>query len=141
MAKNTETNDIGNRLKELREVLQLSRTEIAKKLGIVASTYARYEGGGSIPLFATFTKLASLYDVSLDWLMMGRGEMFHKEESPVDLQLNRNPNKTQLLEMITQMNRSPFLQHKVLTVFYQFKLDYKEPPEPQAGEDEPGSEE
>jgi transcriptional regulator with XRE-family HTH domain len=62
----------GNRLKELRESLQLSVDEFAKALGIHRSSLYRYEGTNKsepreIPIGLAI-KISEIYGVSLDWL-------------------------------------------------------------------------
>jgi len=58
-------------LKVLRKRERMTQAEIALKLGVDRSTYAKYENGQSEPNFETIQKLASLYNVSVDFLIGG----------------------------------------------------------------------
>ncbi len=59
---------IYHRLKDLREDLDKTQSEIAEHLGMKYQQYARYESGErEIPLHH-FIALAKYYEVSLDYL-------------------------------------------------------------------------
>ncbi|MED4866146.1 helix-turn-helix domain-containing protein [Heyndrickxia faecalis] len=61
----------GDRLKKLRDKRNLSQQQLADALNINRSTYARYELGQTQPDFDTLKKIASFYDVSIDYLIKG----------------------------------------------------------------------
>lgn len=67
----------GERLKKLRESKKLSQQQLAEKLNINRSTYARYELGQTQPDFETLEKLADFFEVSTDYLL-GREETYKK---------------------------------------------------------------
>lgn len=60
------------RIKETREEIGLTQTQVAATLEISQSAYAKYERGTVEPNIEAIGKLADLYDVSIDWLF-GRG--------------------------------------------------------------------
>ena len=60
--------DIGSRFRALRDDKGWSRIEAAKRAGLSKSAIADVEYGRWSPSWETFTKLARLYNVSLDWL-------------------------------------------------------------------------
>ena len=64
-----EVYDFGLRLKELREAKRLSQTEVAKRLSVGCSTISGYESNTITPSLEQFTRLAILYDTSLDYMM------------------------------------------------------------------------
>lgn len=59
---------LGDRLREARERKGYSQMEVSKRIQINNKTLSRYEIGGSEPDLATLKILASLYEVSVDWL-------------------------------------------------------------------------
>jgi len=69
----------GDRFKNLRESRKLSQQQLADALNINRSTYARYELGQTQPDFETLEKMASFYDVSVDYLL-GRKSSEHKAD-------------------------------------------------------------
>lgn len=59
---------LGDRLKELREDIELKQDELASKLNVSRSTYGNYEIGRAEPSISTLIDIANLYGVSIDYL-------------------------------------------------------------------------
>ena len=57
------------KLKELRKNKKMTQEEVSKYLNIARSTYNGYEQNISEPTIETLSKLADLYEVSLDQLV------------------------------------------------------------------------
>ncbi len=55
------------KLRKLRENAELSQNQLAKSLFIKQQTYSRYENGLTIPTFDVLQKIASFYNVPLDY--------------------------------------------------------------------------
>ena len=70
----------GARLRELRRHLGRSRGEMARRLGISRQAYDKNENGQTFPRKATLEILVNEYDLSMDWLISGRGPMFYNRE-------------------------------------------------------------
>lgn len=60
---------LGEKLKEERMRLRLTQVQLARRLGVDASTISLYETGGTTPPSDVLVKLAAIFDVSLDYLM------------------------------------------------------------------------
>ncbi len=58
-----------NKLNELRILNEISQTEMASKLNISRQTYNNYERGTREPSFETLTSIASIFNVSTDYLL------------------------------------------------------------------------
>lgn len=58
---------IGNRLKELRNIL--TQKDFAKKIGIPLVTYQKYESGERMPPGPILERVAELYGKTVDWLL------------------------------------------------------------------------
>lgn len=56
---------IGQRIKKLRESMNISQEYLAKKLNVSASTISMYEVGERIPRDETKIKIAKLFGVSV----------------------------------------------------------------------------
>lgn len=65
---------INERLKRLREALNLNRTKAAEQLGIPYTTYCNYENGYREPDSNTYKKIAQFYGVSVDYLIGNSNE-------------------------------------------------------------------
>ena len=61
------------RLVEQRKINKLTQRQVANNLGISQPSYIRYENGTSEPNLTSLSKLADLFDVSVDYLL-GRTE-------------------------------------------------------------------
>lgn len=59
---------LGERLKELRDEMELNQEDVAAKLNIGRSTYANYETERAEPGIAVLRDLADFYNVSIDFL-------------------------------------------------------------------------
>ena len=69
--------DIGIRLLELRRILGLQQNEMAQAVGLNPGYLSEIENGvKNNPGIATLYKISSHYNVSLDYLVQGIGDMF-----------------------------------------------------------------
>ncbi|TPG86837.1 helix-turn-helix domain-containing protein [Brevibacillus laterosporus] len=59
---------VARRLREARTRKGLQQNKVAEQLGIDNSTLAKYESGQREPDLSTLKQLATLYEVSIDWL-------------------------------------------------------------------------
>lgn len=59
---------MSERLKEKREKAGLTQQEVADKLKITQPTYAGYETGRRQPDIETLSKIADIFETSLDYL-------------------------------------------------------------------------
>jgi len=59
----------GTRLHTLRKERKLRQEDMAKQLGIARTAYAMYEQGNREPDYNTLIKLATFFEVSIDYLL------------------------------------------------------------------------
>ncbi|PXZ24340.1 XRE family transcriptional regulator [Lactobacillus helveticus] len=57
-----------DRLTNLRESMNYSKTKMANKIGVSLSTYANWEYGYNDPDMSTLVKLAGILDTTVDYL-------------------------------------------------------------------------
>lgn len=70
----SDNQEIGKRLAEAREGLNISRSDAAKAFNVPYQTYAAHENGNrGIPRDA-LEKYARKFGVSVDWLLTGKGK-------------------------------------------------------------------
>jgi transcriptional regulator with XRE-family HTH domain len=60
---------LASKIKKLRQKANYLQKQVAQYLNVVESTYSQYESGKSRPDFETLKKLATLYNVTLDYLL------------------------------------------------------------------------
>ena len=97
---------LSNQLKKLRTERGISQEELARQLLISRQAISKWEKGDGKPDLDNAVKLAEIFDVSLDCLILGKEET----ENPVDKsEFLYNPN-TGMYER----------QHPKITNFYEF---------------------
>lgn len=73
---------INERLKLIRKKLAVNQNEMSEKFGVSYRAYTSYERGERKPTIGLFKNLYRNFNINLNWLITGEGEMF-----------NRNPNE------------------------------------------------
>lgn len=69
---------LGERLKKLRDDRELEQKDVANMIGVRNNTLSQYESNDRKPDYDTLQKLASIYNVTLDYLITGKE--YDKEE-------------------------------------------------------------
>ncbi|MED2217362.1 HTH-type transcriptional regulator AnsR, partial [Bacillus thuringiensis] len=86
------------RLSKLRKNQKWSLQETADRLGIAKSTYAGYENGYRLPSLQSLSKIADLFDTSVDYIL-GRIEHSHQNKDVIDItRLLNDPDPTLLID-------------------------------------------
>ncbi len=62
--------NLAKNLKELRTSLNMTQREVAEKLGVRYQSYHAYECGITVPTLQHFIKLAEIFDVGLEELLL-----------------------------------------------------------------------
>lgn len=75
---------ISNRIQEIRKKLHLSQEEISTQIGISYRAYTSYERGDRKPSIEFLNKMFNQFNVNLNYLISGKGEMFNKIEPSDD---------------------------------------------------------
>lgn len=63
------------RLRQVRQHLNLTQADFASQLNIPQTTVSKYERGSQKPAYDFFKRLSETYGINLDWLMVGHGNM------------------------------------------------------------------
>lgn len=63
-----ENNKFGTIIKRQRQINEMTQQEIADRLGVDRTTYAKYESGKANPNFNTVIKLANIFGVNVSEL-------------------------------------------------------------------------
>ncbi len=80
---------IGERFKEVRKALNLSRPEVAREFGITPSGFAKYENGNCLPGLPVLEQFREKYNISMDWLLFGHGPRSYKDKSRLDAEAQK----------------------------------------------------
>lgn len=76
--------EVGRRLTMLRRQLGFSRPEMAKRFGISSNALGKNEHGDSSPNTQTLHRLASDFDISMDWLLFNKDPMYYKDKKTME---------------------------------------------------------
>lgn len=66
---------LGKRIKELRNKYKYTQTELANMVGVTKSTIAAYENDTRQPSYEVLIKMATVFKVSIDSLLLDRAEI------------------------------------------------------------------
>jgi len=125
MDKKSLLREIGNKLRKFREPLRYRSSEMADSIGAERTGYSKYEQGKTPPKLIVLYKLAEKFDVSLDWLIRGKGPMYYKQKETKEP--GARPAQTdEINELLDHMEKIPLLRHEILAFFLKFKDKNKE---------------
>lgn len=142
---------VGIKLAQLRKIKDYTRPQMASYLGITGSGYRKNENGVSLPDLKTLYRLVMEDQVSLDWLIFGKGPMYFNDKERIaeidelkkQLALKTEKEKTVLAdnekekkvdrpdlkpgirELVEHMETIPLLYYEILAHFQRFKIDNK----------------
>lgn len=72
-----------DRIKKIRQELDLTQQEFAERIGIKRNTIANYETGRNDPVDSVISLICREFDVCEEWLRTGEGEMFKPKPSDI----------------------------------------------------------
>ncbi len=127
MSYKEHTQEIALRIRKLRRAHGYGVQGMARTLNLNRSSYYRLENAKSRPGMPTMLRLAYDLNISLDWLILDRGEMHYKKETaPVRDTLNTAEMSDDIKELLEHILEIPLLRHQVLATFYKFKEENSE---------------
>lgn len=111
--------NIGNRIKKLRKMLDLTQQKFGERIGIKGNTVAQYELGRSEPIDAVFSLICREFNVSEEWLRTGEGEMFRPAPSDVLDQLANEYNLSNASYIVIEkfVNLKPEKRNELIDFF------------------------
>jgi transcriptional regulator with XRE-family HTH domain len=116
--------EVGRRLTKIRMRLGLKQQRMAVLLGIKTMSYSRNERGQHYPSAVTLNQLARQFDISLDWLFLGEGNMFRGEKQAEESESKSSDLiQKDIEEMIDIMKHIPMVRYSVLDHFHRLKID------------------
>ena len=123
-------NFMKNRIKFLREKLDLSQKEMGLKLAIPLTTISKYETGIVKPSSEILSNIGKVFNVNLNWLLIGEGDMFTKgnienfipNQNSIDLDLELMKDIIKQTEKIFQekkLDLSPEKKAELIILLYE----------------------
>jgi transcriptional regulator with XRE-family HTH domain len=96
--------DMGNRLTELRETLELTKSKFAEKMGLTYPAISLIESGKNALTSQNINLICLTFKVNETWLRTGNGPMFNKEV----------PGEWELLDIFRKL--SPSMRKSILKI-------------------------
>jgi transcriptional regulator with XRE-family HTH domain len=116
---------IGTRIKEVRRTIRVTQKGMADKLGIFDSYLSDIETGKGNPGHAFFFKISSVFKVNLNYLLLGKGEMFSKPEQTPEEETYIEDIKS-IEDIVWYMKKSPLFFHQVIAFASKFHYEHEE---------------
>jgi transcriptional regulator with XRE-family HTH domain len=115
---------IGQRIKALRKHLRISQRELAESFHMSCSYLSEIENGKGNPGPEFFLKLSDDYNVRIEYLFHGTGEMFYGTQRTTDSEeFDFNENVDTIGKVVWLMEHSPFFKNTILGFASKFLLD------------------
>lgn len=96
-------NEIGKRLRSLREGVRMTQKKLAEILGVQQSRINRYESGQATPGPEVFVRYADYFDVSMDYLYCRidnpRGKLYDFQPEAIREKAAQNEDLRDFIEM------------------------------------------
>ena len=134
MDKKKLQQDMGYKLRKIREASKYRPYEMASFLGTWQSTYSRYEKGETPLNLIHLYGLANKFNISLDWFIQNKGSMYLSETVQ---QQKKQPDTTEqnllailgddVKELLEYMVQNKLLRYEILVHFQKFKEKNKPP--------------
>lgn len=116
---------IGKRLTSVREHLELFQGTMAEHLGISRVNLYRLEKGIVWPNAHIMNILRTRFNVSLDWLVTGEGDMIREEKEDKD-KFDYGQDAGMVTSLLEVMHKVPFVRYAILNYFLDFYDEHQE---------------
>jgi|GEM_PF-5498691 len=96
----------GDRLKEIRRKLKLSQIAFSDSIGVTQPAISLMEKNASAPSAEVLNNIRKTYNIDLNWLLSGQGEMFLtkiEEKSTIETRLIQS--RDELQKQINQLKK------------------------------------
>jgi transcriptional regulator with XRE-family HTH domain len=126
MRRHDSAADIGERIKNIRKKLSLHQKEMAASLNTSASYLSEIESGKANPGPGFFLDLSDVYNVSIEYVFHGEGEMFYDPTKKLPRTEFKDVNDIDTPEkLFWLMNQSSMFKHTLLGYAAKFYLENK----------------
>ncbi|MCK5057074.1 MAG: helix-turn-helix transcriptional regulator [Candidatus Aminicenantes bacterium] len=114
----TYSEEVGTRIRNIRKAIKLKQKEFVTKLHIADTSLSDIENGKHNPNFDFLVNLAQEFNVNLDYVFFGKGEMFADRTLSLPGRIEEFAvNINDVRKFLYHFERSPFIQYSVLTHF------------------------
>lgn len=117
MAENShELKEIGNRIQKIRIALKSLQRDFAAKLGISSASLSEIESGSAKPMFEVYFSLTYDFNVNLNFLFSGKGNLFVTTEREQENSQKNGISDAHLFldEFFATLAESPLVRYSML---------------------------
>lgn len=117
---------IGSRVKAIRKILDFTQKEFAETMEITMVTLSDIETGKKRPGSDILFNLSELYDVNLDFLLFGRGDMFRHALENDEVMIGDNAFgvlTNEVREMLWYMQNSRLARFAFITLTKEYIIE------------------
>ncbi|MDQ1351685.1 MAG: hypothetical protein QG657_1990 [Acidobacteriota bacterium] len=126
MRKHDSAADIGERIKDIRKKLRLSQKEMSASLNTSASYLSEIETGKANPGPGFFLDISDVYNVSIEYVFHGNGEMFYDPRTRPPRAEFKDVNDIDSPEkLFWLMNRSAMFRNTILGYAAMFYIEHE----------------
>lgn len=112
---------VGERIKLARKELHLQQKDVAEAIGVSASHLSEVESGKANPNAEFLKKLSEKYNISVEYIIHGRGEIFYSDGSNItDQPFDFKSDVDTLEKLIWLLRNSPYFKLTMLTQAMKF---------------------
>jgi len=121
MKKDTQ---VSARVRAIRKALDLNQKEFAQRLQAAGSSVSDVENGKYTPNFDMIRDLVKKFNVNIDYLMFGEGEMFIKPGRELFLGLEDLANRNEgVRKFLDYFEKSAIFRYKVMGTAEELLID------------------
>ena len=110
-----ELEAFGRRVRSTREALRLKQNEFSAGLELSEGYTCQIEKGKANPTYEFFYKLASKYNVSLDYLIYGKGDLFFQGKKAVEENKEMSDSIDNIDELLWFLENSELFKMSILS--------------------------
>lgn len=116
---------LSDRIKKTRNLLGFSQEEFADNLGVPYQTISKYERGKTKPASDILAKINNRFDINLNWLLTGKGDMLIKETNTLKLRDCDFPIEEKMTDWGSKRLRKIPAENKMISEDFAKKINVK----------------
>ncbi len=106
--KTEEIAAIGKRINQVRAHLRIQQNEMAQKIGITNAHLSEIEKGKSSPSVEVVLKITKAFNISLEFLFLGRGKMLYLDADCANTKYTFDCSVNSVDKLIWMLKRSDY---------------------------------
>ena len=119
--KSTLKKEIGAKIRQVRKSLGYTQDRMVDFFDCGRANYSRIEKGEVFPNPAMLKAFNSHFNVSLHWLVCGKGEMFEQDEKQEDIDPPADgSDAAEIQNLVACLESIPMVKHAVLGYFLEY---------------------